>query len=316
MGRLRMGISACLLGQRVRYDGQHKRDAFLTDTLGTFVDYVPVCPEVECGLPVPREAMRLVGDVNNPRLMTQRTKVDLTEKMQNWAHCRIRELRKENLSGFIFKSRSPSSGMERVKVYSETGGLSGKGSGLFAAAFMKAFPLLPVEDEGRLNDPRLRENFIERVFAMSRYRDATASSRSIHALTEFHATHKYLLMAHSVAKLRTMGQLLAVRITQSELSRVRNEYETLLLNVLNLLPTTKKHTNVLMHMMGYLKTYLSADEKQELLNMIEQYRQELIPLIVPITLLKHYVRKYQAPYLLDQVYLDPHPAELKLRNHA
>lgn len=316
MDRLRIGISACLLGQPVRYDGQHKRDAFLTDTLGLFVDYVPICPEVECGLPVPREAMRLVGNVDSPRLMTQRTNVDLTDKMLGWTHCRLRELRKEDLAGFIFKSRSPSSGMVRVKVYNDQGSVAGHGSGLFAAAFMKAFPLLPVEEEGRLNDPRLRENFIERVFAMKRYRDATASARSVRALSEFHAAHKYLLMAHSVTKLRTMGHLLAAKVAQGELNRVAGEYESILLDVLSLLPTTKKHVNVLMHMMGYLKTHLSADEKQELLGVIEQYRQELIPLIVPITLLKHYVRKYQVPYLLDQVYLDPHPAELKLRNHA
>jgi len=316
MSKLRIGISACLLGQLVRYDGQHKHDAFLTDTLGQFVDYVPVCPEVECGLPVPREAMRLVGDPENPRLMTQRTEVDLTEQMQAWARCRIRELRKEKLCGFIFKSRSPSSGMERVKVYTEKGGVAGRASGLFAAAFMKAFPLLPVEDEGRLNDPKLRENFVERIFAMQRYRETAAGARSVRALCEFHAAHKYLLMAHSDTNLRQMGQMLADKIPTGELARVAGEYEALLLKTLACVPTATKHVNVLMHIMGYLKKLVTADEKQELLEVIAQYRQELIPLIVPITLLKHYVRKYQIPYLLDQVYLTPHPAELKLRNHA
>ena len=175
MSKLKLGISACLLGQLVRYDGQAKRDAFLVDTLGKFVDYVPVCPEVECGLPVPREAMRLVGTVKAPRLMTQRTGIDLTDQMQGWIRCRLLELKKEDLCGFVFKARSPSSGMERVKVYNGRGGLSGYGAGLFAKAFMEAFPLLPVEDEGRLNDAKLRENFIERIFAMKRYRDAIAT---------------------------------------------------------------------------------------------------------------------------------------------
>lgn len=316
MSELRLGISACLLGQRVRYDGQHKRDAFLADTLGAFVDFVPVCPEVECGLPVPREAMRLVGSVASPRLMTQRTNVDLTDQMQAWAHCRIRELRKEDLCGFVFKSRSPSSGMERVKVYNGRGGLSGRAPGMFARAFMEAFPLLPVEDEGRLNDSRLRENFVERIFTMKRYRDAIGKSRSMSALTGFHAAHKYLIMAHSDIKCRELGRLLATKTEPKERGSVAAAYEELLLNTLQLLPTTRKHTNVLMHMMGYLKKIASADEKQELLEVIEDYRRELLPLIVPVTLIKHYVRKYNVPYLSEQVYLAPHPVELKLRNHA
>lgn len=316
MANLRLGISACLLGHAVRYDGQHKRDPFLTDTLGRFVDYVPVCPEVECGLPVPREAMRLVGDPANPRLMTQRTHVDLTEKMRKWAHCRLRELHKENLCGFIFKSRSPSSGLDRVKVYNVRGGMAGRSRGLFAAAFIEEFPLLPVEDEGRLNDPRLRENFVERIFTMQRYREAATGTRSVRRLSDFHASHKYLLMAHSDTGARQMGRLLAGKVPRADIARVAAEYEALLLKTMAILPTNRKHVNVLMHMMGYLKKLVGPDEKQELLDVIEQYRQELIPLIVPVTLLKHYVRKYQVPYLLDQVYLTPHPAELKLRNHA
>ena len=316
MNRLRLGISACLLGQLVRYDGQHKRDAFLADTLAAFVDYVPVCPEVECGLPVPREAMRLVGSVESPRLMTQRTNQDLTDQMQGWARCRIRELKKENLCGFVFKSRSPSSGMERVKVYNGRGGLSGRAPGMFAKAFMEAFPLLPVEDEGRLNDSGLRENFVERIFTMKRYRDAVGKERSVRALTEFHAAHKYLIMAHSDVKCRELGRLLATKTNPKVRGGVAADYEELLLKTLLLLPTTKKHTNVLMHIMGYLKKIATADEKQELLEVIEDYRCELVPLVVPITLIKHYVRKYKTPYLMEQVYLAPHPVELKLRNHA
>jgi len=316
MAKLRLGISACLLGQLVRYDGQHKRDVLLADTLGSFVDYVPVCPEVECGLPVPREAMRLVGPTDNPRLMTQRTKIDLTDQMMAWARCRIRELRKEDLCGFVFKAKSPSSGMERVKVYNGRGGLSGRASGLFAKAFMEAFPLLPVEDEGRLHDPLLRENFVERIFTMRRYRDAIAGARTIRSLTDFHAANKYLIMSHSDVKCRELGRLLAGKPASKDARAVAAEYEALLLATLRLVPTVKKHANVLMHMMGYLKKIATPDEKQELLEIIEDYRQERTPLIVPVTLIKHYVRKYQVPYLLAQVYLDPHPVELKLRNHA
>jgi len=316
MNKLRLGISACLLGQLVRYNGQHKRDAFLTDTLGKFVEYVPVCPEVECGLPVPRESMRLEGNPEAPRLMTHKTRRDLTEQMLAWSRCRIKELEKEDLCGFVFKSKSPSSGMERVKVYNGRGGMSGRASGLFAGAFMQAFPLLPVEDEGRLHDPLLRENFVERIFAMKRYREAVTGSRSKKVLTDFHAAHKYLIMAHSEVKCREMGRMLADRRPAGGNRKLSSDYEAMLLKTLRLLPTVKKHTNVLMHMMGYLKKLIDADEKKELVSVIEDYRRELIPLIVPVTLLNHYVRKYRVDYLLNQVYLHPHPLELKLRTHA
>jgi uncharacterized protein YbbK (DUF523 family) len=171
MEKIRLGISSCLLGQNVRYDGGHKLDRYLTDTLGQYVEYVPVCPEVECGLGVPREAVRLVGDSESPRLVTVKTKQDLTERMMTWAGKRVKELEKEGLCGFVFKSGSPSSGMERVKIYNERGMAEKKGRGMFARAFMDHFPLIPVEEEGRLHDPRLRENFIESIFALMRWRE-------------------------------------------------------------------------------------------------------------------------------------------------
>ncbi|MBN1556658.1 MAG: DUF523 and DUF1722 domain-containing protein [Lentisphaerae bacterium] len=315
METLRLGISRCLLGERVRYDGQHKYDPFLVETLGKYVAYVPVCPEVECGLPVPREAMRLVGDPENPRLMTQRTEQDLTGRMLDWARRRVVELEKENLCGFVFKSRSPSSGMERVKVYNGRGGLSGRAPGLFARLFMEHFPLLPAEDEGRLHDPGLRENFIERVFTLHRYREAVASARSVRPLTDFHAAHKLLLMAHSPAHLREMGRLLA-QGKQTPLPRLRDAYEARLLEALKRHATVKKHVNVLQHLLGYFKKLLGADEKQEMLEVLDAYKRELVPLIVPVTLFNHYVRKYDVPYLAEQLYLRPYPLELKLRNHA
>jgi uncharacterized protein YbgA (DUF1722 family)/uncharacterized protein YbbK (DUF523 family) len=312
---MRIGISQCLLGDRVRYDGQHKYDAFLVETLGAYVEYVPVCPEVECGLPVPREAMRLVGDPANPRLMTQRTRVDKTEQMMTWARRRTAELERENLCGFIFKSRSPSSGMERVKVYDERGGLAGRAPGMFARLFMEQFPLLPVEEDGRLRDAVLRENFIERIFALSRYRESIADTKSVKALTDFHARHKFLLMAHSPAHTRAMGRLLADG-THTGPAALRAAYEAQLLEALGLKATIRKHVNVLQHMLGFFKAVLSADEKQEILEVLDAYRRALVPLIVPVTLLQHYVRKYAVTYLQDQVYLHPHPLELKLRNHA
>lgn len=313
--KVRLGISSCLLGESVRYDGGHKHDRYLTDTLGRYVEYVPVCPEVECGLPVPRESMRLVGDPGSPRLVTSRTGVDKTEQMQSWARRRVVELERENLCGFIFKSKSPSSGMERVTVYNEKGMPSKKGVGLFARAFMEHFPLLPVEDEGRLHDMKLRENFIERVFALKRWRETLMQGRQRGNLVDFHTRHKLLVLSHSPEYHREMGQLVAHAKDRSAKDLYRR-YEELLTGALRLMTTPRKQTNVLQHILGYFKKDLSADEKQETLELIDQYRLGWVPLIVPITLVNHYVRKYGEPYLREQYYLHPHPVELQLRNHV
>lgn len=312
---LKLGISACLLGQNVRYNGGHTRDHFLTDTLGQSVTWVPVCPEVECGMPVPREAMRLVGDPENPRLMTIKTKKDMTAQMQNWAVTRLDKLEKEDLCGFIFKSASPSSGMASVKVYTEQGMPSKRGVGIFARMFMDRFPILPVIDEGRLHDPGLRENFIERIFVFKRWQDLTAAGKKRGGLVDFHTRHKLLIMSHSPKHYREMGKLVANAKSHSP-DDLYNAYSDLLNTALSLRATTKKNLNVLLHIMGYFKTNLSPDEKQELLEIFDQFKHQYLPLIVPVTLLNHYVNKYNQPYLKSQVYLNPHPAELGLRNHA
>jgi len=313
--RIRLGVSKCLLGEPVRYDGQHKRDTFVVDTLGPLVDFVPVCPEVECGLGVPREAMRLIGTKENPRLVTIRSGQDITPRMQDWIKPRLDQLAKENLCGYIFKARSPSSGMERVKIYNEKGGVVGYGAGLFAAAFMARFPLLPVEEEGRLNDPLLRDNFVERIFTLRRYRDAVAGARTLKPLMTFHATHKYLLMAHLPARVRAMGQLLAGSAPRA-IRETTAAYEDMLLDTLKTKTTTVRYVNVLQHMIGYLKQQLTADEKQEFAELLDDYRRDDVPLIAPIVMLRHYVRKYNEPYLATQAVLYPHPLELRLRNHA
>ncbi len=313
--RIRVGISSCLLGEKVRYDGGHKLDHYLRDTLGNFVEWVPVCPEVECGLPVPREAMRLIGDPKSPRLVTRITGIDHTPRMKKWIDKKLSELEKKNLSGFIFKARSPSSGMERVKVYSEAGSSFRMGSGMFAGAFRERFPMIPVEDEGRLQDPGIRENFVERVFVYHRWQKFVDTEGSVSGLVAFHASHKYLIMAHSPRHVRELGRLLAQskRFPRSELLA---RYFVLLMQGVKLAATTKKHTNVLMHMIGYFKDHLSSGDKQELLDVIGRYHRGLVPLVVPVTLIRHYVRTYNEPYLRTQMYLHPHPAELMLRNHV
>lgn len=306
-----VGVSSCLLGNPVRYDGGHKLDRFLSDRLGGFVRFVPVCPEVECGLPVPREAMRLVDTGDGIRLLTQKTLKDITPRMTAWAEQRIAGLKELPLCGFVFKSKSPSSGMRGVKVYTEKGGVAKNGVGIFAKAFMEAFPDLPVEDEGRLNDDGIRENFIERLFVMHRWLAMMHEGFSRGKLVEFHARHKLMLMAHSPAGQTELGRLVA-----SETPPDPGEYHRKLMKILALTATVKKNTNVLEHIAGYFKKVLNQKEKAELAGVTDGYRRGLVPLIVPVTLLRHYVMLYGPPYLENQFYLDPHPMELMLRNHA
>jgi uncharacterized protein YbgA (DUF1722 family)/uncharacterized protein YbbK (DUF523 family) len=315
MEKIKIGISACLLGEHVRYDGGHQWDRFFTQTLGRYFEWVPVCPEVEYGLPVPREAMRLVGDPAAPRLVTIRSGIDHTAGMKAWAEKKLLSLAKESLCGFIFKSKSPSSGMTAVKVYGDGGVPARRGTGIFAGAFMARFPLLPVEDDGRLHDPILRENFIERVFVSHRWLVMTGKEFKFKDLEIFHRDHKLLLMSHSPKHLTGLGRI-AANHERSPLSRAASEYHQLLMAGLKLIATPKKQTNVLMHMLGYFKKRLTKDEKQELIDIIEKYRQGTLPLIVPVTMLAHYVRKLAEPYLQGQIYFNPHPAELMLRNHS
>lgn len=312
---IRIGISTCLLGEPVRYDGGHKRDRYLTDTLGQYFTYVPVCPEVEAGFGIPRESMQLRGDPEAPRLVTNRSERDLTDAMLTWARKRVIELEAEDLCGFIFKAKSPSSGMERVKVVTDKGMPVKKGVGLFAKAFMDHFPLIPVEEEGRLHDPKLRESFIESVFVFKRWRDSLKTGNSRGKLVDFHTRHKLLIMSHSPDHYRRMGQLVA-RAKEIPLSELYDTYEGYLMAALRLRTTLKKHANVLQHMMGYFKKQLSGDEKAEILEYLDLYRRGHVPLIVPVTLINHYVRKYDQPYLKQQHYLHPHPVELQLRNHV
>ena len=258
----KIGISSCLLGNEVRWNAGHKHDKYLTRTLGRFVDYVPVCPEVEAGFGVPRESFRLVGDPDAPRLVTFKSKTDHTDRMVNWAEKRVKELEKENLCGFIFKSDSPSSGMIRVKVYNEKGMPHKVGIGIFARAFMDHFPLIPVEDDGRLNDPLIRENFILQIFTMNRWRDNLSGRKSMGKLVDFHTRNKLLILSHSQKHYRLMGKLVATG-KQMPIEDLYHQYESLLMEALKLKTTIRKNSNVLQHLMGYFKKELTADEKQE-----------------------------------------------------
>ncbi len=312
---LRIGISTCLLGEPVRFDGGHKRDSFLVDTFGRFVEWVPVCPEVELGLGTPREALRLVRKDEVVRMVNTRSGRDITDEMRVWARARADQLAADRLVGYVLKKDSPSCGMERVKIYGGSGMAEKRGRGLFAEALMARFPDLPVEEEGRLSDPRLRENFVERVFAYRRVRALFESRWTVGGLVRFHTAHKMALLAHDRQAYDGLGRLVA-GAKGADRRTLADGYRALFMRALGAMATTRKHSNVLQHIAGHLKAQLDADARAELLAAIEDYRQGLLPLIVPITLIRHHVRRCGVEYLAGQVYLDPHPKELMLRNHV
>ncbi|NDV21402.1 DUF523 and DUF1722 domain-containing protein [Desulfovibrio sp. JC022] len=313
--KVRIGIARCLLGENVRYDGGHKLDRYIRDVLGPFVEWVPVCPEVECGMGIPREAVRLVGELENPRLVGRKSGEDWTGRMQEWGRGQLSRLEKENLSGYIFKHGSPSNSMGRMKVFSDDGRIYYSGTGIWARMVMDHFPSLPCEDDGRLHDNGIRENFINRIFTFKRWQDAMRGRFFPAKLVDFHTRHKMLVMAHNEIIYRQMGKLVATAGIADH-AALSGDYAQLLFKALTYRPTVKKHVNVLTHALGHFKKDISAHEKQEMLELIDRFHKKLIPLIVPVTLLNHYVRKYDKVYLQQQLYLNPYPAELMLRNHV
>lgn len=310
-----IGVSACLMGQEVRWDGGHKRDRFLTDTLADFVRFVPVCPEFDLGLGTPRETLRLEASPEGPRLVENKSKRDLTARMDRYASKKSRELERQDLSGFIFKKDSPSCGLFRVRVYGKGGSPARNGRGLFAETFAQRNPLLPIEEEGRLNDPPLRENFLERVFAYRRLRDFFAGRWRVGDLVEFHTNEKLLLFAHKETAYRALGRVVAdaKQMSRKELAK---GYQGLFMDALGHQATVRRHVNVLQHAAGYFKKDLESSDRTELARLIDDYRKRLVPLVVPLTMVRHYVRALDVEYLSRQTYLSPHPKELMLRNHV
>ena len=311
---LRLGVSSCLLGQTVRYDGGHKRDRFVTDLLGVHVEWVPVCPELESGLGVPRPAMRLVREDGVVRLLEIKSGRDHTARMQRYTAQRLRTLRGLELCGYVLKKDSPSCGMERVKIYGGKAGARREGSGIFASALMQANPSLPIEEEGRLNDPALRENFIERVFAFRRVKDLFRGRWTNGQVVAFHTAHKLQLMAHSQVAYRELGRLVA-GVAKQPRTEMRQRYVSEFMAALSRIATRGRNTNVLQHAAGFLKDHLDTTARTELSELIHDYRRGLVPLVVPITLLRHHTRTHGVAYLTGQTFLEPHPRELMLRNH-
>ncbi|MDZ7815864.1 MAG: DUF523 and DUF1722 domain-containing protein [Planctomycetota bacterium] len=312
---VRLGISSCLLGIECRWNGVHKRDGFLVNTVSEFAEFVHCCPEYEIGLGIPREPLRLVRYDDGIRLMTSKTGKDHTEAMKDYSRKRIEELKSESLDGYVLKKASPSCGMERVKVYKPDGHPLPPDAGIFGGMLVKAMPDLPVEEEGRLNDPRLRENFFERLFAHARLRKLFDSEWSTGDLVRFHTSEKLLLLAHDPENYRKLGRLVA-SAKDSDKAELEKTYRGLYMRALSNLSTIGSNFNVLQHMSGYLRNIASIRARQDLHNTLEDYRRGFVPLVVPLTVIRHYARAYEVDYLLAQYYINPHPRELKLRNYS
>lgn len=310
--RPKLAISACLVGEEVRYNGGHKNSTFCTRVLGEHVDFVPVCPEMAIGLGVPREPIRLVGHPSQPRAVGSVTSsLDVTAPLLDYGKHMAASL--TDISGYIFMHKSPSCGLERVKVYAANGIPSQDGGrGLYAQAFCAARPDLPVEEDGRLCDPVLRENFLVRVYAYAQWQQLVASGLSKAKVTAYHARYKYQLMANNPEQYKALGRLLGT--LDDSIETVASTYFTALMVALRRCATRGTHSNVLEHIAGYLSDALDHAGRQEVHQLITQYRTGIVPLVVPLTLLKHLFRLHPHPYIADQVYLQPHPEKLSLRN--
>jgi uncharacterized protein YbgA (DUF1722 family)/uncharacterized protein YbbK (DUF523 family) len=311
--KIKIGISSCLLGQEVRFDGGHKHDRFISGTLSQYFEFLPVCPELAIGLGVPRKPIHLRGSPEQTRVIShENPDRDLGPDLRTYGEKMAEEM--PDICGYIFKSRSPSCGMERVKLFGDRDAPPSKeGIGQYAASFMTARPLLPYEEEGRLNDPILRENFVERVFTYRRWQEFRRGKCTMSGLVEFHTRHKLAVMSHGVVAYRKLGRIVANAEKRSA-QETADIYITELMAALTRRATRRAHTNVLQHIQGFLKRNIDREDKKELVEVIESYRLGHVPLIVPVTLLRHHFRRQPDPFIAQQTYLNPHPPELMLRN--
>ncbi|WP_041523269.1 YbgA family protein [Gilvimarinus agarilyticus] len=311
--KIPVGVSQCLMGERVRFDGGHKRSRYVTDQLSQYFEFLSLCPEMAIGLGTPRQPIRLVASEQGTQVRgTRDTSLDVTEPLASYAEEVLPQI--ASLCGYIFMQKSPSCGVFSVKRYHNSGELADNdGRGAFAEVITRAFPLLPVEEAGRLNDARLRENFIARVYAYHDWQVNVASAPSAKRLLDFYSRYKYQVMAHDLQAYRNIGPVLA-NLKAAPIGEICDKFFALFMTALSQKVTRKGNTNALMHLRGYLKNTTSADEKAEIGELIEHYRSGMVPLVVPLTLLKHHLRKVDDPYLQQQTFWSPHPETLGLRN--
>jgi len=311
--QIQIGVSQCLMGDKVRFDAGHKREAFICNTLSQFFEFIAICPEVDIGLGVPRPPIRLIGDPKIPKLVsTNDESEDYTHIMKQYSQQKVTTLK--SVSGYILKSKSPTCGLFRVKVYQDKGVPSKTSRGIYAKILAEKYPNLPIEEEGRLQDPMLRENFLERVYIYRRWQELIESGITKQKLINFHTIHKFTIMAHSPKLYQTLGKKVADLGVVNFKKFSSNYISELMYGLRNYRATRKKNTNVLQHIAGYLKNVLNKADKEELHCIFEDYHRGDIPLIVPITLLQHYFRNHPDDYILAQTYLNPYPGEFRLRN--
>lgn len=312
---IKIGVSACVVGENVRFDGSHARDSYLTETLAKYVEFVPLCPELACGMGLPREKVRQVDCAGDIRLIGRDSGEDWSDRMLKWCERVLPGLEEEGLNGFVFKSRSPSCALQRGKIVSTTKSPATRGAGFFSSKVMDMFPLLPVEASDRLHNPIIRENFIRRVFLLKRWRELGDKGKQIGHLVDFHTRHAMLIRAHDLRGYRELGKLLGESSVFNN-EEIFDTYSVLLFRSLALKSTPKKNSDVLTHILNLLKKDLDNGDIQEIKTMIQAYKGGRIPLIMPVTIINHHARRLNKSYMMQQYFLNPHPAELKLLNHV
>lgn len=309
---IKIGVSACVVGEKVRFDSYHKINNFLVKDFSEYVKFVPVCPEVGIGMPVPRPVIRLISEEERVALVESKNQDKVyTQQMLDYSENKVEDLISEDLCGYVVCAKSPTCGMERVKVYKKHSA-SKEGVGLYTKVLMEKMPWLPVEEDGRLHDPFLKENFISRIYALKDFYDSMDGKPTPRKIVEFHSRYKLTLMAHHPASYRSLGRLVA-NIKNYDAETFYLEYRTAFMNALKHRASRKNNTNVLMHLQGYFKRDLDKGQKKELADTIHDYRQGLLPLLAPLTLIKHYLSTFPDAYLQQQKFLDPYPQELRLR---
>ena len=311
---IRIGVSSCVIGEEVRWNGGHSRQRYLTDMLGPFVEYVPVCPEVEIGMGVPRPTVRLVAEGDGLRMIDPKNDIDWTSSMRRLSRTRSSELADAGLHGFVLKKDSPTCGVFRVRIYTDSG-VERNGQGLFATALIQRMPHLPIEEEGRLNDARIRENFVVRIFAYRRLKDLFRPRWTVGDVVAFHTREKLLLRAHDERGYRELGKLVAGAKSVPR-AAFADDYADRFMEIVKRPATVAKHVNVLQHMLAFLRWQDDDIGRAEMHTAIADYRASHIPLVVPVTLIQHLARRHEQQILLDSSYLSPHPKELMLRNHV
>lgn len=308
---IKIGVSKCLLGFNVRFDGGHRQNRFCKDELSRIFNFIPLCPEVGIGLSTPRKTIRLVGEPEAPRaVQSDDPTKDYTQALQGFAEDNNQLL--SQMSGYIFCKASPSCGVERVKVYRDSGQAEKSGTGIFAAKVRQMYPLMPLEEDGRLNDPLLRDSFIKRVFIYNEWQRLIQKGISPKRLYQFHSRHKFTLLAHCQPTYRMLGPLIS-GVTEKNIRQISTHYISSLMAALKLTSSRKNNTNVLMHLQGFLKDKLSSGDRAELAKCILDYRNGTQTILSVLTLFKHYLRKHPVPYVEQQSYLNPYPEKLAIQ---